>query len=302
MVTLASPGATPTLQATAASSINSNQIMGQLMNVKDSRWLQLEVCREFQRGQCSRSDLECKFAHPPPHVDVQNGRVTACYDSIKGRCTRENPKCKYLHPPHHLKDQLLVNGKHNLALKNLIYAQIPNPGPTHLPMPQMNQFVGLQGAGQPGLVQPFPYQCYPGLAALYHPSAMLPQSAEAYAAVHNSVNAAQLAALFRAGSASGNGSVPVSAPSPAVASLNPHHPAFVSSMFGGVHHQQLIAAQQAALAAAVGRVSPLTNSNGSINPRKRPMRDDASNNSSPIHLTQETAQNQLLYAAMAAAV
>ncbi|EJW70052.1 hypothetical protein WUBG_19040 [Wuchereria bancrofti] len=43
-----------------------------------------QVCREFQRGQCSRSDIECKFAHPPPHVDVQNGRVTACYDSIKG--------------------------------------------------------------------------------------------------------------------------------------------------------------------------------------------------------------------------
>lgn len=67
----------------AATAINSNQLVNQLMNVKDSRWLQLEVCREFQRGQCSRSDLECKFAHPPPHVDIQNGRVTACYDSIK---------------------------------------------------------------------------------------------------------------------------------------------------------------------------------------------------------------------------
>uniref|UniRef100_A0AAF5Q6W6 Muscleblind-like protein n=1 Tax=Wuchereria bancrofti TaxID=6293 RepID=A0AAF5Q6W6_WUCBA len=82
------------------------------------------VCREFQRGQCSRSDIECKFAHPPPHVDVQNGRVTACYDSIKGRCTRENPKCKYLHPPQHLKDQLLINGRNNLALKNLICTQL----------------------------------------------------------------------------------------------------------------------------------------------------------------------------------
>lgn len=46
---------------------------------------QVEVCREFQRGQCTRSDQECKFAHPPPHVDVQQGRVTACYDSIKVR-------------------------------------------------------------------------------------------------------------------------------------------------------------------------------------------------------------------------
>lgn len=66
-------------------STSSSGIMNQILNVnvKDSRWLQLEVCREFQRGQCSRSDEECKFAHPPPHVDVQNGRVTACYDSIK---------------------------------------------------------------------------------------------------------------------------------------------------------------------------------------------------------------------------
>lgn len=64
---------------------SSSQLMAlaNLMNVKDSRWLQLEVCREFQRGQCSRTDLECKFSHPPPHVEIQNGRVTACYDSIK---------------------------------------------------------------------------------------------------------------------------------------------------------------------------------------------------------------------------
>ena len=65
--------------------VNSSHLVSQLMNTKDSRWLQLEVCREFQRGQCSRSDQECKFAHPPAHVDVQNGRVTACYDSIKVR-------------------------------------------------------------------------------------------------------------------------------------------------------------------------------------------------------------------------
>ncbi|VDL70816.1 unnamed protein product [Nippostrongylus brasiliensis] len=63
----------------------NSAIVTQLLNVKDSRWLQVEVCREFQRGQCARSDLECKFAHPPPHVDVQQGRVTACYDSIKNR-------------------------------------------------------------------------------------------------------------------------------------------------------------------------------------------------------------------------
>lgn len=57
--------------------------VGALMNQKDSRWLQLEVCREYQRNKCSRSDGECKFAHPPESIEIQNGRVTACYDSIK---------------------------------------------------------------------------------------------------------------------------------------------------------------------------------------------------------------------------
>lgn len=52
-------------------------------NGKDSRWLQLEVCREFQRNKCTRTDTDCKFAHPPANVEVLNGRVTACYDSIK---------------------------------------------------------------------------------------------------------------------------------------------------------------------------------------------------------------------------
>ncbi|XP_065202198.1 protein muscleblind isoform X2 [Planococcus citri] len=95
-----------------------------LLNGKDSRWLQLEVCREFQRNKCTRPDTECKFAHPPANVEVQNGRVTACYDSIKGRCNRDKPPCKYFHPPQHLKDQLLINGRNHLALKNALLQQM----------------------------------------------------------------------------------------------------------------------------------------------------------------------------------
>ncbi|KAF7412613.1 hypothetical protein HZH68_001671 [Vespula germanica] len=64
--------------------------MNNLLNGKDSRWLQLEVCREFQRNKCTRPDTECKFAHPPANVEVQNGRVTACYDSIKYGVERGN--------------------------------------------------------------------------------------------------------------------------------------------------------------------------------------------------------------------
>lgn len=106
-----------------------------ILNVKDSRWLQLEVCREFQRNKCTRPDTECKFAHPPPNVEVQNGRVTACYDSIKGRCNREKPPCKYFHPPQHLKDQLLINGRNHLALKNALMSQIHGLPPTTSVMP-----------------------------------------------------------------------------------------------------------------------------------------------------------------------
>ncbi|XP_026738007.1 protein muscleblind isoform X2 [Trichoplusia ni] len=106
--------------ATMATMVNMNN----LLNGKDSRWLQLEVCREFQRNKCSRPDTECKFAHPPATVEVQNGRVTACYDSIKGRCNREKPPCKYFHPPQHLKDQLLINGRNHLALKNALMQQM----------------------------------------------------------------------------------------------------------------------------------------------------------------------------------
>ena len=80
------PPAAPPGSATGAPGGQSPLFnVGTLLNQKDSRWLQLEVCREFQRNKCSRTDSECKFAHPPDNVEVQNGKVTACYDSIKVR-------------------------------------------------------------------------------------------------------------------------------------------------------------------------------------------------------------------------
>lgn len=66
-----------------------------------------QVCREFQRGNCKRSENECRFAHPADHVTVDSsdgGMVTVCMDYIKGRCTRE--QCRYFHPPPHLQAQL----------------------------------------------------------------------------------------------------------------------------------------------------------------------------------------------------
>lgn len=53
----------------------------------------------------------------------------------QGRCNREKPACKYFHPPQHLKDQLLINGRNHLALKNALAQQmqqqiIPGQMPT----------------------------------------------------------------------------------------------------------------------------------------------------------------------------
>ncbi|KAL6974711.1 Metal ion binding, partial [Sarracenia purpurea var. burkii] len=41
-----------------------------------------------------------------------------------GRCNRDKPPCKYFHPPQHLKDQLLINGRNHLALKNALLQQM----------------------------------------------------------------------------------------------------------------------------------------------------------------------------------
>uniref|UniRef100_A0A1A8NGF4 Muscleblind-like splicing regulator 2 n=3 Tax=Nothobranchius TaxID=28779 RepID=A0A1A8NGF4_9TELE len=109
-----------------------------MSSVRDTKWLTLEVCRQFQRGNCSRSNEECKFAHPPKSCQVENGRVIACFDSLKGRCSREN--CKYLHPPSHLKTQLEINGRNNLIQQKTAAAvlaqqmQLMIPGPSLQPM------------------------------------------------------------------------------------------------------------------------------------------------------------------------
>uniref|UniRef100_A0A8C5MC99 Muscleblind like splicing regulator 1 n=1 Tax=Leptobrachium leishanense TaxID=445787 RepID=A0A8C5MC99_9ANUR len=138
--------------------------------MRDTKWLTLEVCREFQRGTCSRPDTECKFAHPSKSCQVENGRVIACFDSLKGRCSREN--CKYLHPPPHLKTQLEINGRNNLIQqKNMAMLaqqmQLANamiPGTQLQPMPMFSVAPSLAtsataafnpylGPVSPGLIQ-----------------------------------------------------------------------------------------------------------------------------------------------------
>nr|XP_054602864.1 muscleblind-like protein 2a isoform X8 [Nothobranchius furzeri] len=125
-----------------------------MSSVRDTKWLTLEVCRQFQRGNCSRSNEECKFAHPPKSCQVENGRVIACFDSLKGRCSREN--CKYLHPPSHLKTQLEINGRNNLIQQKTAAAvlaqqmQLMIPGHSLQPMVRVSNLFRME----------FPLFCY----------------------------------------------------------------------------------------------------------------------------------------------
>nr|XP_023649857.1 muscleblind-like protein 3 [Paramormyrops kingsleyae] len=124
---------------------------------RDTKWLTLEVCREFQRGTCCRSDTECKFAHPSRSCHVDNGRVIACFDSLKGRCTRDN--CKYLHPPPHLKTQLEINGRNNLIqqktfmLPGALLEPIALPAAALQPLPKRTSVDKANGAA-PAIFSP----------------------------------------------------------------------------------------------------------------------------------------------------
>lgn len=73
---------------------------------KPMRSDKLEVCREFQRGNCTRGENDCRYAHPTDvsMIEASDNTVTICMDYIKGRCSRE--KCKYFHPPTHLQAKL----------------------------------------------------------------------------------------------------------------------------------------------------------------------------------------------------
>ena len=60
---------------------------------------------------------------------------------LQGRCNREKPPCKYFHPPQHLKEQLLINGRNNLAIKNALVQQftagsLPMPGTVPVSVPR----------------------------------------------------------------------------------------------------------------------------------------------------------------------
>ncbi|XP_061735025.1 muscleblind-like protein 2a isoform X8 [Nerophis ophidion] len=145
-----------------------------LASGRDTKWLTLEVCRQFQRGNCSRSDEECKFAHPPKSCQVENGRVIACFDSLKGRCSREN--CKYLHPPSHLKTQLEINGRNNLIQQKTAAAVLAQQMQLMIPTAGL-QTVGLgtnSGLGYGSYLTPLSHGMSHGMSLV--PTDILPSN------------------------------------------------------------------------------------------------------------------------------
>ncbi|KAI4888174.1 hypothetical protein NFI96_014756 [Prochilodus magdalenae] len=180
-----------------------------MAHIRDPKWLTLEVCREFQRGTCSRSDAECKFAHPAKSCQVENGRVIACFDSLKGRCSREN--CKYLHPPPHLKTQLEINGRNNLIQqKNMAMLaqqmQLANaimPGSQLQPMPLFSVTPNIAtnaGAAAAATFNPYLGPVSPALmpAEILPSAPMLIGGSPGVAPVPSTANAAAAAAASAA--------------------------------------------------------------------------------------------------------
>ncbi|CAH1391837.1 unnamed protein product [Nezara viridula] len=58
------------------------------------------------------------------HPSISTSSCIFCSAASPGRCNRDKPPCKYFHPPQHLKDQLLINGRNHLALKNALMQQM----------------------------------------------------------------------------------------------------------------------------------------------------------------------------------
>ncbi|EGT49671.1 hypothetical protein CAEBREN_12659 [Caenorhabditis brenneri] len=112
---------------------------------RDDCWLQVQICREFLRGECIRGATGCKFAHPPPALKYDSGRVKVCYDHLKNKCKRS--ECKYFHTPQHLSQEVLKAGKERMegkreaeqlakAAQELVAMPLP-------PLPQLNPYQHL---------------------------------------------------------------------------------------------------------------------------------------------------------------
>lgn len=83
-----------------------------------------EKLRQFLLSYLTSSNFVYSPFPLPVNVTASLTFKSDFYFSFQGRCNREKPPCKYFHPPQHLKDQLLINGRNHLALKNALMQQM----------------------------------------------------------------------------------------------------------------------------------------------------------------------------------
>nr|XP_012314193.1 muscleblind-like protein 3 isoform X5 [Aotus nancymaae] len=151
---------------------------------KPMRSDKLEVCREFQRGNCTRGENDCRYAHPTDAsmIEVGDNTVTICMDYIKGRCSRE--KCKYFHPPAHLQAKLKA-AHHQM---NHSAAMALQPGTLQL-IPKRSALEKLNGATP--VFNPSVFHCQQALTNLPFPHpAYIPAVPMMHGATPTTVSAA----------------------------------------------------------------------------------------------------------------
>ncbi|MFT7802144.1 muscleblind-like protein 3 isoform X1 [Arapaima gigas] len=103
------------------------------------------VCREFQRGNCTRGENDCRYAHPQEAamVDGSENSVIVCMDYIKGRCSRD--KCKYFHPPAHLQAKIKA-AQHQASQNAAAAAAMALPPGALQPLPKRQVVEKSNGA------------------------------------------------------------------------------------------------------------------------------------------------------------
>ncbi|XP_016053489.1 PREDICTED: muscleblind-like protein 3 isoform X4 [Miniopterus natalensis] len=146
----------------------------------------LEVCREFQRGNCTRGENDCRYAHPTDisMIEASDNTVTICMDYIKGRCTRE--KCKYFHPPAHL--QAKLKAAHHQMNHSAATSMALQPGAFQL-IPKRSALEKTNGVAP--IFNPSVFHCQQALTNLQLPQpAFIPAVPMMHGATPTTVSAA----------------------------------------------------------------------------------------------------------------
>ncbi|KAG5899164.1 hypothetical protein JTB14_028999 [Gonioctena quinquepunctata] len=107
---------------------------GEVIQIKLSKKESANIlCAKMVQDHIFRNLSILQFLQSVLNNEVSQRVISRAHQNT-GRCNREKPPCKYFHPPQHLKDQLLINGRNHLALKNALMQQMGlTPGQALVP-------------------------------------------------------------------------------------------------------------------------------------------------------------------------